>query len=136
MLGQCYCGAVKFELLPPLKFVAHDHCSICRRIHGAAFVTWTGVPDTQFKLISGADKLTQFQSSAKGKREFCKVCGSHLFFRGTSWPGEVHVAVASLTDASEIKAKAHVYYSDKVNWVEINDNLKKFGGKTGFEPLT
>jgi hypothetical protein len=43
-VGACLCGAVQFELQLPATWVAHCHCTMCRRAHGAAFVTWVSVP--------------------------------------------------------------------------------------------
>jgi hypothetical protein len=135
MKGQCFCGAVQYEVDGPLKFVAHDHCSICRRISGAAFVTWAGVPQEQFKLIIGNEVITKFKTTSEAERQFCSRCGSHLFFRSTRWPGEVHFTVATLTDKLEVPPKAHVFYSDRIEWMHIQDDLPKYGGKTGTEPL-
>ena len=38
--GKCLCGAVRFRMRFPSKWVAHCHCTMCRRAHGAAFVTF------------------------------------------------------------------------------------------------
>lgn len=136
MKGQCYCGAVQYEVEGPLKFVAHDHCSVCRRISGAPFVTWAGAKDPQFNISSGIDNLSTFKTSAEAERQFCKTCGSHLFFRSTRWPGEVHFTVSTLTTKLEMEPHAHVFYSDKAEWMHIHDDLPKYGGKSGLEPLT
>lgn len=135
--GQCYCGAVRYRVREPIKFVAHDHCSICRRIAGAAFVTWFGVKDEQqFELLAGKDELTTFSSSPEATRQFCRICGSHLFFRSLRWPGEVHMTLASVTHGAEtLVPRAHVFYSDRVPWIETTDALPKLGGATGVERL-
>lgn len=135
LCGQCFCGAVKYEIERPLKFVAHDHCSICRRISGAPFVTWGGVKEHQFKLLAGAGSLSSFKTTSEAERQFCKTCGSHLFFRSTRWPGEIHFTVSTITSEFLDQPKAHVFYSDKVNWITIDDSLPKYGGKTGLEPM-
>ena len=41
--GSCFCGAVQYTFALPSLFAGHCHCSMCRRIHGAAYVTWVGV---------------------------------------------------------------------------------------------
>lgn len=43
--GRCLCGALQFSVRFPTKWVAHCHCTMCRRAHGAAFVTWFEVND-------------------------------------------------------------------------------------------
>ena len=35
--GSCLCGKVRFELAGPPQFINHCHCSMCRKVHGAAF---------------------------------------------------------------------------------------------------
>ena len=40
--GTCLCGSVRFSASLPSKWVAHCHCTYCRRAHGAPFVTWAG----------------------------------------------------------------------------------------------
>ena len=69
--GSCFCGAVTYRVRGEPKFVAHDHCSICRRIAGAAFVTWAGFTDDTFEIISGEPTLTTFPSTKEGQRQFC-----------------------------------------------------------------
>ena len=133
--GSCFCGAVQYEVQTPIKFVAHDHCSICRKISGAPFVTWCGVKSDQFQLLNGKENLALFKSTKDAERQFCKVCGSHLFFRSSNWKNEVHFTRASIPGEIEEDPKAHVFFSDKENWYEVNDSLPKYGGKTGLEPL-
>lgn len=135
--GSCLCGGVKYKVKGPIKFVAHDHCSICRRAHGAAFATWCGVKSEvdQFQIIVGKENLTSYKSTKEAERQFCKICGSQLFFRSQNWPGEVHFTRASVEQEMTDKPKAHVYFSDRANWLDCKDNLPKYGGTTGMEPL-
>jgi len=133
--GQCFCGAIRYEAMAPLKFVVHDHCSMCRRVSGAAFVTWAGVVESQFKLLQGGEKIQTFRSSAEAIRSFCRDCGTHLFFRSTRWPGEVHFTFATVTSKVERPPQAHIYFSDKVDWLDISDGVPKRGGHSGMDPL-
>lgn len=133
--GQCFCGKIKYEIDLPLKFVAHDHCSICRRISGAPFVTWAGVQENQFHLLSGEESLKKFKTTADAEREFCSNCGSHLFFRSSRWKDEVHFTVATLKSNIETLPNCHVFYSDKAPWITITDSLPKRGGASGTELL-
>lgn len=133
--GSCLCGAVQFRLVEPVKFVAHCHCSICRRAHGAPFVTWVGVPEKQFQLVEGKD-LATYRSSAEAERSFCRNCGSPMFFRGTRWPGEVHVARALVASTSLPKPQAHVFVSDAAEWVPVDASLPRLGGPSGTEKIS
>jgi hypothetical protein len=134
--GSCYCNAVRYAVRGPVKFVAHDHCSICRRIAGAAFVTWCGFREDRFQLRAGSDALASFASTPDATRGFCRRCGSHLFFRSSRWPGEVHVTLASIHDPKGLVPKAHVFASDRATWCALpDDGLPRLGGTSGTEPI-
>lgn len=73
--GSCLCGAVRFRVDLPSKWIAHCHCTFCRRAHGSAFVTWAGFPSGQFALEPESVSPTWYESSAGAKRGFCGRCG-------------------------------------------------------------
>jgi len=116
--GGCLCGAVRFRFGLPALWVAHCHCSMCRRAQGAGFVTWVGADEARFALESGGDVLRRFQSSAAATRSFCSRCGSPLFFQSSRWPGEVHVTLASLDDPTGLDPQAHAYWSSRAPWAD------------------
>ena len=62
--GNCLCGAVGFELELPSKWCAHCHCSMCRRAHGAGYVTWVGFESDHFVLKRGDHHLQWYVSSS------------------------------------------------------------------------
>ena len=133
--GRCLCGAVRFAFDTPSKWVAHCHCSLCRRAHGAAFATWIGVPRSAFRFVAGQADLTSYASTPGAKRSFCRHCGSSLLFESPRWPGEVHVAAALVEGALDRAPEAHVFFDDRVPWLDVADELPRRGGKTGTEPL-
>ena len=117
LAGGCLCGAVRYRVGLPPKWVAHCHCSMCRRAHGAGFVTWVGIAADRFVLESGTDVLGHYQSSTAATRSFCCRCGSPLFFQSSHWPGEVHVTLASLDDPSGLEPQAHAYWESRADWL-------------------
>ena len=123
--GSCLCGAVAFECTLPSKWVAHCHCSLCRRAHGAAFVTWAGIPEAQFRFTAGEQALRWYRSTPEAERGFCTHCGSSLLFRSNRWPGEVHVTVANLDGPLDRAPQAHVFWSAHVDWYVPDDALPK-----------
>jgi hypothetical protein len=123
--GSCLCGAVRFRVGLPSKWVAHCHCSYCRRAHGAPIVTWAGFPAEQFSFEAGTDAPTWYESSPGAQRAFCPRCGSPLFFRSSRWPGEIHVARALFIDPLDREPGAHVFYEAHVPWLQVGDDLPK-----------
>jgi len=133
--GGCLCGAVRFAVTPPTKWCAHCHCSLCRRAHGAAFVTWFGAANERFRFLAGEDELVWFASTPEARRGFCRRCGSTLFFTSVRWPGETHVALAHMDGPIDREPAAHVFYDTHVPWVELGDDLRKLGGPSGTEEI-
>jgi hypothetical protein len=133
--GGCLCGEVRFEITLPVRFSAHCHCSMCRRAHGAPFVTWVGVPCEQLVLLAGEDSLVRFRSSGAASRRFCGRCGSQLFFEGERWAGEVHVTRASVDGDVGLPVQAHCYWDDRAEWHVPEHDLPRLGGPSGVEPL-
>jgi hypothetical protein len=89
---------------------------MCRRAHGAAFVTWVGSAVDRFELLSGAAALRRYESSPGATRSFCGNCGTMLFFESRRWPGEVHVTLAHLDSPAGLVPQAHAYWSSHVPW--------------------
>jgi len=123
--GSCLCGAVRFRASLPTKWVAHCHCTYCRRAHGAPFVTWVGFAAEQFTVEADAQQPAWYESSPGARRAFCPKCGSPMFFESKRWPGEVHVARALIEGSLDREPTAHVFFESHVPWLQVNDNLPK-----------
>ncbi len=109
---------------------------MCRRSHGAGFVTWIGVPAPQLEVTQGEKELVMFRSSDHGTRSFCRTCGSTLFCDSTRHPEYRDVVLANLDEEIDRQPEEHVFFSDHVSWVAVDDDLPKLGGSTGVEPLS
>lgn len=133
--GACLCGAVRFRVTPPTLFCAHCHCSMCRRNHGAAFVTWFGIARERLALEAGEDVLVRHQSSEHGTRSFCGRCGSSLFCESARHPDHVDVVLASLDGPIDRAPALHVYFDSRADWTDVRDELPRLGGASGVEPL-
>jgi len=120
--GSCHCGAVQFEADIDLATGTNKcNCSICRKRR-----TWNIiVKPEQFRLLSGADALTDYQfGSGSAHHLFCKHCGCAPFGKGhiPAIGGDfVGVSLASLDDIETTElAAAPVRYLDgrANNWFE------------------
>lgn len=83
--GGCHCGRVRYEVELTLSRVVSCNCSICsKKGHLLAFA-----PSTQFRLLSGADDLTDYQFNTFNIHHlFCKHCGVQSFTRGKGKDGQ------------------------------------------------
>jgi len=126
--GSCFCGAIGFTAMLPSKWCAHCHCSMCRKSHGAGYVTWVGFESGQVKITRGEDRLNWFDSSKGAQRGFCRTCGSSLFFRSERWPGELHIALGCMDDDIDRRPDANAFFDTHVDWMPIDITLKQVGG--------
>jgi hypothetical protein len=129
--GGCFCGAVRFRVALPVSYCVHCHCSMCRRNHGAGYVTWVAVPKERFEVTAGQAALRDFRSSDTGKRSFCGTCGSSLFCELTQHPGEIDVVRANFDGPIGIEPQAHIFFGDHVDWVAVDEKLPRIGGPGG-----
>ena len=118
--GSCLCGDVHFTVTWPSLWVAHCHCTQCRRAHGAAYVTWFGMAEDHATIEDRAGALRWFASSPGAERGFCTRCGSSLFFRSTRWPGEQHIALGNLEGEIDQAPMAHVFWDTHVAWADVD----------------
>jgi hypothetical protein len=89
--GGCHCGAVRYEAAIDFsQGTVRCNCSICSKQR-----TWlVGIGGDDFKLLNGADALTEYQFGACRIRHlFCKHCGVKSFARGAPQDGKTFVAV-------------------------------------------
>lgn len=121
--GRCHCSHILFEIIPPTDFCSHCHCESCRRTHGAPFVTWTSVPESQLKITAGEDFLKQYSSSPGIVWMSCAHCASPLFQITKHSPAKIYIAVASLIDPLDRDPENHVSFGECVSWIKVNDGL-------------
>jgi len=89
-VGSCHCGQVRYEVTTDLEQVLECNCSICSR----AGYLLSFVAADRFKLLAGADKLTDYQFNKKNiHHQFCKTCGVRSFGHGTGPGGAAMYAI-------------------------------------------
>lgn len=135
--GQCLCGAVQFQLTPPLDALTHCHCRSCRLSRGVAFVTWTSTPPERFAFTKGEAQVAWYRSSPGVRWGSCRKCSSPMFYVAdhAGHPeapklNHVYVSTGSLTSPIKDRPAAHVSYEEHLGWIEDADSLPKFRGKT------
>ena len=133
--GACLCGAIEFSVTLPSLFCGHCHCSMCRRNHGAAYVTWFRVPFERFRLDKGQEQLVRHASSEHGTRSFCGRCGSSLFCESTRHADHLDIVLANMHAAIDRLPQAHFHWDDRADWTRIGDELPRLGGGSGQEPV-
>ena len=96
--GRCHCGAVAFEVDAPARLRASDcNCSICRMSGYQHLI----VPRAHFRLLKGADSLTEYRfNTGTARHLFCRHCGVKSFYVPRSNPDGYSVNVRCLDPAT------------------------------------
>jgi hypothetical protein len=124
--GRCLCGAVRYVVDGPITNVVHCHCSMCRKHHGAAFVTWAVAPASGFRITAGADTVARYESSPGLHRSFCRACGSVTPERT---PDGGHVVIPAGNLDGELPApELRMFVASRASWHTIADDLPRHDG--------
>jgi hypothetical protein len=129
--GGCLCGDVGFELSVAPTWMGHCHCSLCRKAHGTAFSTFTGVPAAAFRWTRGEAGVRGFASSEVLTRTFCARCGTKLPVR---WQDEMQMPAATLDGDLPVRPSRHIFVGSKAPWHEIRDALPQHAGSGSADP--
>jgi hypothetical protein len=123
--GGCLCGGVRYQVRGPLRGIVLCHCGQCRRWHGH-LGAYSSAAHADVLIEDGAT-LVWFASSARGRRGFCRACGSSLFFE-TVGGGRLAIAAGSLDQPSGLEVLGHEYVADRADYVRLDDDLPARAG--------
>lgn len=123
--GSCLCGTVRFQLEGNPQFINHCHCSMCRKVHGAAFGSFLHAGGRGFSWLSGEAEVQHFDSSPGNRRAFCKTCGSSVPVLEEEG-AHVIIPAGSLDDDPGVRPIVHIHTASKAGWFEITDTLPQF----------
>jgi hypothetical protein len=120
--GSCLCSTLRYEIEGPFLLMLSCHCSMCRKHHGAPFVTFAAAPIEAFRWLSGENAVRGYASSPNGKRAFCTVCGSVAPLPMIE-AGIVVVPAGELDGDPGIRPQCHIFTGSKAPWYTISDSL-------------
>lgn len=126
LAGQCFCGAVQYEVADAFLYAMNCHCSNCRRTTGSAFKPFAGIEREKLAITVGADGLLIYGDD-KANDTHCKVCGS-LVYSVVREGAYFHIAMGSLVDAPSIRPTRHIFVGSKAPWFTITDDLPQYDG--------
>ena len=101
------------------------HCSQCQRLHGAAFVSFGGVPRDRFRYVSGESDLKTYASSETSDRLFCENCGSNILVDYKPEPDVLYITMGTVTGDPKCPPGYHQFVGSKAAWYEICDDLPR-----------
>ena len=124
--GRCECGEVKYRVDAEITDFSHCHCSQCRRLHGAAFASFAGVPREAFNYNTGAFQVSSYDSSETHSRKFCGRCGSNILVELESEPDALYLTMGTMDGNPTLPPGYHIYVGSKAPWHTISDDLPQY----------
>jgi hypothetical protein len=114
--GSCLCKTVQYEADALASPIGHCHCHTCRKASASAYTSTARVARSAFRLISGEDRLTAYESTPGKLRRHCSVCGTEVL---AEWVDQPHVIlrVATLDDNPGASPVVHIWTSHDAPWL-------------------
>jgi hypothetical protein len=120
--GGCLCGAVRFRCEGEPLNVRICHCRTCQKAMGSPFYA-RALFDPRALTVEG--ETASYPSSEAIQRVFCKTCSTRLFSRRTNGTA-VGVALATFDDRNAFAPTEHIWVSEKIAWVRLDDGLPQY----------
>ena len=129
--GRCLCGAVRYEVLGPLRDVELCHCGECRRWHGHV-CAMTSARTEHLRLVSdsGLRWVDSPESAAHARRGFCGECDSSLFWDAPD-RDTISIAAGTLDSPTGLHTTKQIYTAHAGDYYEIDPELGSFEGSGG-----
>jgi hypothetical protein len=119
--GKCFCGAVQFTVSGEPAAMGYCHCESCRSWSAGPVNAFTLWKPEAVKITKGAERIGVFNKTQHSLRQWCLVCGGHLY---THHPGMglTDVYAASIPTLA-FRPAIHVNYQETK--LRMRDGLPK-----------
>lgn len=126
--GTCLCGAVTVKTNSMSGKLGACHCGMCRKWGGGPYMEVTCGQDVH---IEGEDSVGIYSSSDWAERSFCKICGTHLFYR-LKETGDHMVAAGLFGDTIAPAFDMQVFIDEKPDYYSFANDTKMMTGAEVF----
>lgn len=123
--GRCLCGAVTFTLAAEPLVARVCWCRDCQ--HLAANGTVNMVVPADALVVSGTlSKHTKKAGSGNEvTRQFCPICGTHLFAQSSGSPQFRVVRIGNLDEPSSVPPRMNIWASSAPSWACLDPTLER-----------
>jgi hypothetical protein len=118
--GGCLCGVVRFVYIGPLGgdlgAATVCFCAQCRKAQGLGAAVAPALA-AGFAISSGAETVTEYESSPGKLRAFCRVCGSPLYSRRSASPDLMRLRLGALDSVpAGLHIEAQIFTEGAPDW--------------------
>ncbi len=122
--GECFCGAIEYEVTGSLRDPLSCHCSRCRKAFSSQSSNYARVESANFRWVSGKELLTSYVGKHGFGLLFCSVCGSTL--AGTLDKAIHGVTLGCLNEDPSMEEIHHIFVASKADWEVVPDGVTQF----------
>jgi hypothetical protein len=125
--GSCLCGAVKFEVTPPLSGFRYCHCSRCQKASGSAHAANIFLPQGQMKWLAGEKLITKFDvpDAKRFSVWFCSKCGTRVPHQIRTTDNYL-VPAGVLDQDPEMRPQNSIFWDSHAPWYVEPHEIQKF----------
>jgi len=122
--GECFCGAIKYQIDGKLWDATSCHCSRCRKAFNAQASASALVNPKEFTWLSGKKYLSSYVGKQGYGLQFCRICGSTLC---TINKGEIYqVTLGCINGDPDIEIGMHIFVGSKASWEIIPEDFLQY----------
>jgi len=130
--GACQCGQIRYKVHALPLWVGVCHCTECQKLSASAFSIKLVLSSSALE-VSGEEAHWE-RLSNNGNRNiahFCPTCGNRIYHSNPDEPDIVRLKGGTLPDTRIVKPTAHIWTSEKQDWVVIPDDVDQFETQPG-----
>lgn len=125
--GSCLCGAVRVTAQTANSIDA-CHCTMCRKWGGGPLLA---VECGEAVRFEGEEHIATFSSSDWAERGFCRICGTHLFYR-LKQEQHYELPVGLFGDEAQWVFATQIFIDEKPAYYDFAQATKKLTGEQVF----
>ena len=120
--GGCWCGAVRFECVSPVRVSRRTAIQRCQRRTGAGAAATARAEPGTVRITQGEDELRGWAPEGGREKVFTVRCGSGLFSREPGSSDNTGVRLGAIDGDPGIRPRSHQYVAYAACWEAIPDD--------------
>jgi len=125
--GQCSCGEIAYHHPAPAVQIVACHCSLCRRMTGAALSSYVVVKSAELVFTQGQQLLKTYAVTSHTQRHFCTACGTSIYNTNQEkYTGLSMLYLGTVNLHESLSPRMDIYCENKLSWLSITDSSRHF----------
>jgi len=123
--GRCLCGAVTFTVATDPLAIRVCWCRDCQHLAANGTVNLLVAADALTITGTLAEYTKTADSGSAVTRQFCPLCGTHLFARSTTRPQFRVVRAGNLDEPSSVQPAMNIWAASAPQWACLDPALER-----------